>query len=93
MCSEIPLQLKQGTADAGDCGDYRSRRRNRFAPQPWIRKQPRIDKAGRPCRDHGISRIAALLENEKRRCPIKRSGVEVVEAEMLGEAARKRALA
>src|SRR5215472_10758268 len=90
---EIPLQVEQRTADAGKRGDHRSRRRDRFAPQAWVREQPRMDKAGSPCRSNRIRRVARLFEHEKRRRAIKCSGVEVGEAEMLGEAARKGALA
>src|SRR6516162_10548994 len=52
-----------------------------------------MDKAGCPCCDRRIRRVARLIEDEKRRRPIERTGVEVGEAEMLGETTRKRALA
>src|SRR5215467_9774107 len=90
---EIPLQVEQGAPNARDRRDDRSSRRDCFAPQPRVRGQPRTDKPGSSCCGHGIGRVAPLLQNEKCRRPVKRSGVEVGETEMLSKAAGKRALA
>ena len=93
MGCKIPLEVEQRTTDAGKGGDDRSCRRDRFAPQAWIREQPRMNKTGSTCRSRRIGRVARMLEDEESRRAVQRSGVEMSEAKVLGEATRERALA
>ena len=93
MGRELALERQQRGADCRDCGDDRGGAGDLLAKQPRVGEQRGIDPPRRGERRRRIGRVAAGFEHEKGGRAVELAGVEMRQAEALGEPARQRALA